>query len=58
MLGTDTVKIKIAAPPQKGKANIELVKFLAKGAGVPAKNVSIISGTTSRLKIIEISPNV
>jgi uncharacterized protein (TIGR00251 family) len=49
------VKIKISAPPEKGKANRSLVKFLAKKVGVKRKDVHIISGQTNPVKSLEIS---
>lgn len=53
---TNAVKIRIAAPPEKGKANAELIKFLSKQSGIPAKNFRIAGGASSKLKVIEISP--
>jgi uncharacterized protein len=47
-----TLKIKIAAPPEKGKANAELIRFLASHYGVD--RVAIISGHTAALKIIRL----
>jgi uncharacterized protein (TIGR00251 family) len=47
-----TLKIRIAAPPEKGKANEELVRFLVAHFGV--KKVEIISGHTATLKIIRL----
>ena len=49
-----TLKIKIAAPPEKGKANQELVRFLAAHYGV--RDVEIISGHTAALKMVRL-PN-
>lgn len=49
------LKIKIAAPPEKGKANAAVIKLLSKTFGVPAKNIEILSGQTSPLKIIKIT---
>ncbi|KHO47039.1 MAG: hypothetical protein QS99_C0003G0024 [archaeon GW2011_AR4] len=43
--------IAIAAAPDKGKANTELIKFLTKELGKPVK---IISGSTSKKKLIKI----
>ena len=45
------VKIAVKAPAEGGKANRELVKFLTK---LLKKNVEIISGLTSRQKILKI----
>lgn len=48
------LKISIAAPPEKGKANAALIKFLAKHFSVAPQNISISRGTTSPLKLIKI----
>ena len=48
------LKIKIAAPPLNGKANEECRRFLAKLLNVSATSVEIISGETSRDKIVRI----
>ena len=50
-----TLKVKIAAPPEKGKANAELRAFLAEHFGVAQKDVIIVSGETSPLKRVRIS---
>ena len=49
------LKIKIAAPPEKGKANKCLVNFLAETFGVRKNDVKIISGQTNPVKRIQIS---
>jgi uncharacterized protein len=46
--------LRIAAPPVDGKANEECRKFLAKLVGVSASSVEIISGDSSRDKVIRI----
>ena len=48
------VKIKIAAAPEKGKANKSLLKFLAKQLNVKKNAVSIISGQTSPVKHVQV----
>ncbi len=50
----DMLKIKVAAQPEKGKANQCLVEFLAKTIGVKKSNITIISGETSRSKQIQV----
>jgi len=45
-------RMNVKAPPEKGKANIEIVKFLSKKL---KKQVKIVSGLTSREKIVRIS---
>lgn len=54
-LSDDSVKIKIASPAENNKANIELIRFLAKQFGVHKSAVAIVSGITSRQKIIRIT---
>lgn len=49
------LKIKIKSAPEKGKANDELIKFLAKHFKISKSKVNIIKGKTSRNKIVEIS---
>jgi uncharacterized protein (TIGR00251 family) len=50
----DTLKIKIKAPPDKGKANEELIDFLSDIFSIAKSQIRIISGHSSRLKKIEI----
>ena len=49
------VKIKVAAPAEKGKANRCLVDFLAGKLGVKKSAVSIIAGQTNPVKQVRIS---
>lgn len=51
----DFLKVKINAPAEKGKANRELVKFLAKEFDVKKSSINIIKGEMGREKIVEIS---
>jgi len=50
----DALKIRINAPPVKGKANRALIDFLAKKLGVKKSEVEIISGHTSKIKKIKV----
>jgi uncharacterized protein (TIGR00251 family) len=53
------LRIRVAAPPVNGAANRELVRFLAKRFKVPLADISLVSGTNSKNKIIRIaSPGV
>ena len=54
-LGEDILKIKIKAKPIKGKANTYLLRYLSKELKIPQKNLSIVKGKTSRIKILEVS---
>ena len=49
-----TLHVKIAAPPEKGKANKELVDFLSERLGVKKSTILIIKGQTSRNKVISV----
>jgi len=49
-----TVKIRIAAVAEKGKANAELIAFLAKQYNVSRGDVKIMTGETSALKQVRI----
>lgn len=51
-LGDGTLKIRVAAVPEKGKANAELCAFLARETG---GTVEVISGQTSALKLVRVS---
>ena len=50
----DALKIRINAPPVKGKANRALVDFLAERLEVRKSEVEIISGRTSSVKKIKV----
>jgi len=50
----DAWKLSLAAPPVDGKANDECVRFFAELARVPRSRVRIVTGLTSRLKVVEI----
>lgn len=45
-------KVRLAAPPEKGKANKALIDYLASLLDVKKKAVSILSGQTSPIKQI------
>jgi uncharacterized protein (TIGR00251 family) len=46
------LKLKIAAPPVDGAANKACVRFLAKRLGMARSRLDIVSGRTSRMKLI------
>lgn len=50
----DRLKIRLQAPPVAGKANSALLAFMAQCFCVRKKQLSILSGHTSRLKTIEL----
>jgi len=47
-------KLDLAAPPVDGKANEECVRFFAELARTPRARVRIVTGLTSRAKLVEI----
>lgn len=47
-------KLDISAPPVQGRANQELITFLAKNFSTNKNNVKIISGTGTKIKLIKI----
>jgi uncharacterized protein (TIGR00251 family) len=49
------LKVKLAAAPEKGKANESLVEFLADTLGVKRNTITITSGLTSPVKTIQIT---
>ena len=52
--GDARLKVRLAAPPVDGKANAELLRFLAGAFGVPLRQVHLLRGATSRQKSVRI----
>lgn len=48
------LRVRVAAPPVKGKANKELIAFLAQKLGLSKGDLTILKGHTSRNKVISI----
>jgi hypothetical protein len=48
------VKVRLAAPPVDGAANAALVEFVAERLDVPKSRVRIVTGQTSRRKVVEV----
>jgi len=51
----DMIKIRVAAAPEKGKANQCLVTFLANQLGVKKGDVQIVSGQTRPVKQVHVA---
>ena len=49
------LKIRLKAVPEKGKANQELINFLAKHFKVAKSQIEIVKGLTSKNKLVRIS---
>jgi uncharacterized protein (TIGR00251 family) len=50
----DVLRIKISAPPVKGKANKELIDYLSHLLGISKDRLYILKGSTSKNKLISI----
>ncbi len=49
------VRVRLKAPPVRGAANTALIALLAKALRVPNHAVEIISGHTSRRKVLSVA---
>jgi len=48
------LRVKVSAPPIRGKANRELITFLSQLLGVSKGSIDIIKGHTARNKVVVI----
>jgi len=53
--GRVALAIRVASPPVDGAANEALIAWLAKALGVSRSAISLKSGATGRLKIVQIA---
>jgi len=49
-----TLKVRIAAPATEGKANKELVRFVAKICDCAPSEVEIMKGQTAKMKLLDV----
>jgi uncharacterized protein len=49
-----SLKIRVTAPPVDGMANDALIDFLSRSLGTAKRNVRIVSGLSSRTKLVEV----
>lgn len=54
MFGMRCLKVKVNQPPEDGKANGALIELLAGYLDVRKSKIKIVSGLTSRNKIVEV----
>jgi uncharacterized protein len=47
-------KVKVTAPPEKGKANEKIIELLAHHFKVPKSSIRIIAGRSARIKLVDI----
>ena len=50
----DAWKVRVAAPPERGRANEAVCRFLADTLSLPRAGVTLVSGHGARDKVIEI----
>jgi uncharacterized protein (TIGR00251 family) len=50
--GASVLRIRVAAVPDRGRANAAVIALLAKALGVPKTTLSLVSGETSRFKTV------
>lgn len=48
----DALKVALTSPPIEGRANDACIEFLAKVLKLPRASITIVSGSTSRTKVI------
>lgn len=51
----DAWKVRVTAPPERGRANEEVVELLARSLDVARPDVRVVAGVTSRDKVVELS---
>lgn len=57
----DRLKVRLAAPPEKGAANRELIAFLARALQLPKSSLKLTLGLTGRAKVVavlDLSPDL
>ncbi len=50
----EALKIKVMAPPEKGRANAAVIAFLARQLGVEKQAIEVVSGHSSPAKVLQI----
>ena len=53
-LDDGTLRVRVTAPPESGKANTAVIKLLAKQLGVAPSSLQIVRGHTARIKTVAI----
>ena len=51
----DAWKVRVAAAPERGRANDAVLELLADTLAVPRGSVTLVSGGSSRNKVVELS---
>lgn len=53
--GACWLETRVRAVPEKGRANADLIKLIAKALNVPSRNINLEAGDTSRRKRVRIT---
>ena len=51
----DAVKVKVAAPPERGRANEAVIELVASLLGAKPTQVGLVSGESSRTKRVQVT---
>ena len=51
----EALKIKVQAPPEKGRANEAVIALLAGALAIDSSQITVVSGHTSPAKVLEIA---
>ena len=50
----DSLKVKVKAPPEKGRANEAVIALLADRLGIDASSIAVVSGHGSPAKVVDV----
>jgi uncharacterized protein (TIGR00251 family) len=50
----DAWKVRVGAPPERGRANDAVLRLLSERLGLPVSDLALVSGSTSRDKVVEL----
>jgi uncharacterized protein (TIGR00251 family) len=50
----DVLRLRVAAPAQRGKANDAVLRLLAAALGIERRRLRIVRGETSRQKVVSV----
>jgi uncharacterized protein (TIGR00251 family) len=51
----DAWKVRVAAPPEDGRANDAVIRLLADALALPRRDISIVSGHGARDKVVSLA---
>ncbi len=50
----EVLRVRVTAPPERGKANQAVIEELARALGLPRGRITLVRGAGSRRKVLEI----